>query len=94
MFKRKEKANLLEKIETLEIEISKIKNENGSLRSKLRLGNFLVREYQRSRFYFSQDAIEAQKANQTYRETVEKANSIIIEAKAGFQIEDLSSNSD
>ena len=34
--KRKEKANLLEKIQTLESEISKIKSENGSLRAKLR----------------------------------------------------------
>ena len=35
--KRKEKANLLEKIQTLESEISKIKSENGTLRAKLRL---------------------------------------------------------
>lgn len=35
--KRKEKANLLEKIQTLESEIAKIKSENGSLRAKLRL---------------------------------------------------------
>ena len=35
--KRKEKANLLEKIQTIESEISKIKSENGSLRAKLRL---------------------------------------------------------
>ena len=36
LLKRKEKANLLEKIQTLESEISKIKSENGSLRAKLR----------------------------------------------------------
>ena len=40
--KRKEKANLLEKIQTLEGEISKIKSENGSLRAKLRLVRTLV----------------------------------------------------
>ena len=40
--KRKEKANLLEKIQTLESEISKIKSENGSLRAKLRLVRTLV----------------------------------------------------
>ena len=35
--KRKEKANLLEKIRTLEVEILKVKTQNGSLRAKLRL---------------------------------------------------------
>lgn len=67
--KRKEKANLLEKIQTLENDISKIKSENGSLRSKL-----------------SQDAIDAQKANQAYRETVEKANAAIVEAKKKLEM--------
>ena len=41
--KRKEKANLLEKIQTLESEISKIKSENDTLRAKLRLVRTLVR---------------------------------------------------
>merc|ERR1712137_19262 len=67
--KRKEKANLLEKIQTLEGEISKIKSENGSLRAKL-----------------SQDAVDAQKANQIYRETVEKANVAILEAKKKLEM--------
>merc|ERR1711917_103380 len=67
--KRKEKANLLEKIQTLESEISKIKSENGSLRAKL-----------------SQDAVDAPKANQIYRETVEKANVAILEAKKKLEM--------
>merc|ERR1711911_482267 len=67
--KRKEKANLLEKIQTLEGEISKIKSENGTLRAKL-----------------SQDAVDAQKANQIYRETVEKANVAILEAKKKLEM--------
>ena len=43
LLKRKEKANLLEKIQTLESEISKIKSENGSLRAKLRSVIFRLR---------------------------------------------------
>ena len=35
---------------------------------------------------FSQDAIDAQKANQTYRETVEKANVAILEAKKKLEM--------
>ena len=37
-------------------------------------------------YEFSQDAIDAQKANQTYRETVEKANVAILEAKKKLEM--------
>ena len=35
---------------------------------------------------FSQDAVDAQKANQIYRETVEKANVAILEAKKKLEM--------
>ena len=40
----------------------------------------------RRKFVFSQDAIDAQKANQIYRETVEKANVAILEAKKKLEM--------